>query len=86
MYLIDIDECTADTHNCDQVCLDHDGTFSCSCNSGYELDGDGTTCNGMMTLMLQDPEHRTSHLKYMYNNYYFASLYFKLVCSISRYR
>ena len=40
----DIDECTAGTHNCDTNadCGDTDGSFTCTCKSGYF--GDGTTC------------------------------------------
>ena len=44
--MIDIDECDLSTDNCDQVCLNTIGSFSCDCGSGYDLDGDGTTCNG----------------------------------------
>ena len=44
----DVDECTTDTHNCDAnaVCTDTDGSFTCSCNSGYS--GDGTTCTSKL--------------------------------------
>ena len=40
----DIDECTTGTHNCDMnaLCTDTDGSFNCTCNSGYE--GNGTLC------------------------------------------
>ena len=48
-FLIDIDECDLNTDNCDQVCLNNVGSFSCDCGFGYELDGDGTTCNGMVS-------------------------------------
>ena len=42
--LLDIDECAADTDGCDQGCTNTDGSFECSCNSGYTLSGDGMTC------------------------------------------
>ena len=42
--LLDIDECAADTDGCDQGCTNTDGSFECSCNSGYTLSGDGRTC------------------------------------------
>ena len=35
-------------HNCDMVngaCSNTDGGFTCSCNSGYELNADGLTCD-----------------------------------------
>ncbi len=42
----DIDECAEDSDGCGQVCTNTEGSFECSCNSGYELNGDGSTCNG----------------------------------------
>ena len=44
---LDIDECSDGTHNCTQTCTNTVGSFTCGCSSGYELDVDGTTCNGM---------------------------------------
>ena len=43
---IDIDECGAGVSNCDTnaACANIDGTFTCTCNSGFE--GDGTVCAG----------------------------------------
>ena len=43
-FLIDIDECTADTDGCDQICNNTDGSFECSCRSGFTLLDDGKTC------------------------------------------
>ena len=43
----DIDECTNGTHNCSQTCTNTEGGFTCGCNSGYLLDSDDITCNGM---------------------------------------
>ena len=42
----DIDECSEGTHNCTQICINTDGSFTCGCNSGYLLDTDGFTCSG----------------------------------------
>ncbi|KAI8481558.1 transmembrane receptor protein tyrosine kinase [Branchiostoma belcheri] len=41
----DIDECTAGIDNCDTqaTCTNTDGSFNCTCNSGYT--GDGVTCS-----------------------------------------
>ena len=47
---VDVDECADGTHDCSpitQTCINTIGSFTCECSSGYELDGDGTTCNGM---------------------------------------
>ena len=40
----DINECTANTDGCQQVCTNTAGSFVCSCNSGYTLSSDGRTC------------------------------------------
>ena len=31
-------------HNCIQICVEVEGSFSCSCYPGYELQDDGATC------------------------------------------
>ena len=49
---VDIDECSDGTHNCPQTCMNTEGSFTCGCNSGYILDTDGTTCNGMYKLVV----------------------------------
>ena len=52
MYLfknLDIDECTDNTDGCDYTnggCTNTPGSFTCTCNTGYELNVDGTTCDG----------------------------------------
>ena len=48
IYLIaDVNQCDVDNGGCSQMCTNTDGSFNCSCNSGYLLDSDGLTCNGM---------------------------------------
>lgn len=41
----DIDECSSDTHNChaEAACANTAGTFTCTCNAGYN--GDGALCS-----------------------------------------
>ena len=34
-------------HNCTQICVEVEGSFNCSCHTGYELQNDGATCTGM---------------------------------------
>ena len=41
----DIDECFAGTDMCDQTCTNTEGSFSCSCDEGYNELPDGT-CEG----------------------------------------
>ena len=45
-FQLDIDVCN-ETHNCSQICTKTNGSFICECYSGYLLDTDGVTCNGM---------------------------------------
>ena len=45
--LIDIDECSEERDRCDQGCANTLGSYTCTCNSGYHLNSNGYTCNGM---------------------------------------
>ena len=45
----DIDECTDETDNCEQTCMNTNGSFVCGCNPGYMLDGNGRNCLGRST-------------------------------------
>ena len=44
MPFVDIDECSDGSDNCDQTCTNTDGSFTCSCGSGFTLDADGHSC------------------------------------------
>ncbi len=44
----DIDECSEMPQNCDQVCTNTEGSFTCGCEAEYVLDSDGTSCSGKM--------------------------------------
>ena len=41
-----INQCAEGTHNCAQLCINDGGSFRCSCNTGFQLGADGTSCNG----------------------------------------
>ena len=45
--ILDNDECAAGNDNChsDATCANTIGSFTCTCNIGYE--GDGVNCTGM---------------------------------------
>ena len=43
----DIDECLSNNGGCHHNCHDSDGSYTCSCNDGYQLNSDGHTCEGM---------------------------------------
>ena len=42
----DILNCMINDHNCSQVCVELEGSFNCTCYSGYELQQDRATCEG----------------------------------------
>ena len=44
LFYTDIDECAADTDGCNQICTNTEGSFECSCRSGFTLLDDGKTC------------------------------------------
>ena len=45
-YSSEIDECSKDTDNCTHVCVNTEGSYYCTCPSGYELKSDNNTCVG----------------------------------------
>ena len=47
--ITDVNECALETHNCQQVCSNTDGSFTCLCFEGYDLDDDQISCTGMHT-------------------------------------
>ena len=47
-YILDINECSTSNGGCEDTCVNTDGSFECSCSTeGYQLSGDGLTCQGM---------------------------------------
>jgi fibulin 1/2 len=46
VYTLDIDECAEDIDGCAQTCTNTNGSYSCSCNTGYQLASDNQGCNG----------------------------------------
>lgn len=43
---VDINECTAGTHECAQLCYNSHSSYHCGCKLGYTLDNDARSCNG----------------------------------------
>ncbi len=41
----DKNECEAGSHNCEQICVNSLGSFSCACNPGYVLGSNGRSCS-----------------------------------------
>ena len=44
--LTDTNECQISNGNCSQNCINTNGSYFCTCTSGYSLAADGKTCNG----------------------------------------
>ena len=64
-FYSDIDECNNGTHNCSQMCTNTNGSFTCGCKNGYQLDPDEVTCNGMYK-MYTKYVHTYSYTLYLY--------------------
>ena len=47
---IDVDECASEIDECDQTCHNDDGSYTCSCDTGYILNDDGLFCDGKLTI------------------------------------
>ena len=44
--MLDIRNCLIGDHNCSQICVELEGSFSCSCYYGYNLQEDKANCAG----------------------------------------
>ena len=41
-----MNECATNNGGCAHICTDTEGSFTCSCRSGFELASNGLDCNG----------------------------------------
>lgn len=46
---MDIDECSEGLADCEQLCVNTPGSFSCKCENGFLLRGDNKTCEESVT-------------------------------------
>ena len=42
----DINECDSENGDCEHICHNTEGSFYCTCHSGYQLNSDERTCTG----------------------------------------
>ena len=50
-YCTDIDECLTSNGGCDHICTDGQGSYTCSCRSGFFLEADNRSCRGKLIPM-----------------------------------
>lgn len=43
-FILDVDECNERTSNCEQSCVNTQGSYHCVCSPGYQLNTDKHTC------------------------------------------
>ena len=53
--LPDLDECTEGVSECDQMCHNTIGSYTCSCNSSTTLNPDGLHCDGEYSIAKARP-------------------------------
>ena len=49
----DINECDTTNGRCEHSCTNTIGSFICSCDTGYQLDGNGLSCSGESLLKMK---------------------------------
>jgi len=42
----DVDECAIANGECEQQCINTEGSFYCDCHEGHALESDNRTCEG----------------------------------------
>ena len=60
-FTSDVNECNDNNGDCEHTCINSEGSYSCSCNSGYSLDSNERYCSG----------------KYMFELAYYYALYYR---------
>ena len=51
MLSADVNECDTLNGGCETTCTNNNGSFVCSCDTGYILAANGLDCNGKFLLM-----------------------------------
>ena len=51
LIILDTNEClSSDLNQCDHICTNTNGSYTCSCNTGYRLLVDGKSCQGLQKI------------------------------------
>ena len=68
LFPADITGCSNRTDGCSQICTNTNGRFVCECNTGFQLNSDGATCNGEYYMKyMHDYVHTKKHSMYVQN-------------------
>ena len=71
--ILDIDECSSNSHSCDAnaVCNNTRGSYTCTCKAGYL--GNGENCTGRLFLLNND--NNRIYNKILYGDWFSARLF-----------
>ena len=73
---VDVDECFAGAHACTHICFNFDGSFTCLCPEGQELDSDNR--KSVQMYFKQLILNRDKKLKFLKQNESYVFLYVKI--------
>ena len=84
----DLDECTMGVHSCEQSCHNTPGSYSCSCEEGFQLRADKRHCIGMSIERCGSHAHFSvlgSRFSVLVSHFYFPLLSFHFSLLISHF-
>ena len=56
---LDINECETSNGGCEHQCKNTNGSYTCECNKGFSLNGNGKSCSGNFKINIgKDIEQR----------------------------
>ena len=67
-FLLDINECSGVDNTCQQQCNNTEGSYLCSCQSGFHLNADGTTCSSKNYCVLSPVAIQVSIKRFLKGN------------------
>lgn len=60
----DINECTEHVSGCSQECVNNNGSYTCSCYTGYTLNSNGKKCDGTDQTLFCMNMYNSSYARY----------------------
>ena len=59
--LSDVNECRSGSNDCEELCVNTEGSYECDCSVGYALATDGLNCIGENDRMTLSSAHRDAY-------------------------